>query len=293
MTHSGLTLNNLNQRGRYIYLGSIFVVIIGLCVLIVMQYSDTSENTVRSRNIIRTETDRQYPIENNIDTSTGNMVAIATGNSIDTSTGNIVTASMGMIVQDVPFTSQAPFAEWWNILYQEGCEEASIIMAIAWATSQAAISPEDANAQILAIADFEQKEFWTYMHASIYDIATTMSDYLWFYDHTIVENISKIELIQYIRDWHIVMVPTSGRDLKNVHYTPPGPRNHIILIIGYDAAKNEFITNDSGTKNGASYRYNEDLIFSAIGYYATSATDSGSLIDKTRKSGIIITKVKS
>ena len=40
------------------------------------------------------------------------MVAIATGNSIDTSTGNIVTASMGMIVQDVPFTSQAPFAEW-------------------------------------------------------------------------------------------------------------------------------------------------------------------------------------
>ena len=112
MTHSGLTLNNLNQRGRYIYLGSIFVVIIGLCVLIVMQYSDTSENTVRSRNIIRTETDRQYPIENNIDTSTGNMVAIATGNSIDTSTGNIVTASMGMIVQDVPFTSQAPFAEW-------------------------------------------------------------------------------------------------------------------------------------------------------------------------------------
>ena len=32
-------------------------------------------------------------------------------------------------------------------------------MAIAWATSQAAISPEDANAQILAIADFEQKEF--------------------------------------------------------------------------------------------------------------------------------------
>ena len=46
MTHSGLTLNNLNQRGRYIYLGSIFVVIIGLCVLIVMQYSDTNENTV-------------------------------------------------------------------------------------------------------------------------------------------------------------------------------------------------------------------------------------------------------
>ena len=89
------------------------------------------------------------------------------------------------------------------------------------------------------------------------------------------------------------MVPTSGRALKNIHYTPPGPRNHIILIIGYDGVKNEFITNDSGTKNGAAYRYNEDLLFSAIGYYATSATDAGSLIDTTRKSGIIITKVES
>ena len=87
------------------------------------------------------------------------------------------------------------------------------------------------------------------------------------------------------------MVPTSGRDLQNIYYTPPGPRNHIILIIGYDPIRNEFITNDSGTKNGAAYRYNEDLLFDAIGYYATSATDSGSLVDTTRKSAIIVTKV--
>ncbi len=32
-------------------------------------------------------------------------------------------------------------------------------MAIAWATGKTEISPEDANAQILAIADYEQEEF--------------------------------------------------------------------------------------------------------------------------------------
>ena len=32
-------------------------------------------------------------------------------------------------------------------------------MAIAWATDKTAISPIDANTQILAIADYEQKEF--------------------------------------------------------------------------------------------------------------------------------------
>lgn len=206
---------------------------------------------------------------------------------------DINTTSTGLILQDVPFTSQAPFSEWWNIIYQEGCEDAATIMAIAWATGKTGILPTDANTQILAIADFEQKEFWTHMHASIHDITTTMSNHLWFYSHTIVENVSKAELIEYLRDWHIVMVPTSGRALKNTYYTPPGPRNHIILIIGYDPAKSEFITNDSGTKNGASYRYNEDLLFSAIGYYVTSATDAGSPIDTTRKSGIVISKVAS
>ena len=32
-------------------------------------------------------------------------------------------------------------------------------MAIAWAMDKTAISPEDANVQILSIADYEQKEF--------------------------------------------------------------------------------------------------------------------------------------
>ena len=263
----------------------ISVVVVGLWVLFFVQYSGTSEGIVWSENINQIEVDKPNPVENIVATSTASIIAL--------STGSIITVSTGMVVHDGPFTSQAPFAEWWNIIFQEGCEEAATIMAIAWATGKTTISPEDANAQILAIADYEQEEFWTHMHASIYDISTTMTEYLWFSDHTIVENISKAELIQYLRDWHIIMVPTSGRALKNSYYTPPWPRNHIILIIWYDPISNEFITNDSGTKNGASYRYNEDLLFSAIGYYATSATDAGSPIDTTRKSGIVISKVKS
>ncbi len=275
MTYSSLTIYNLNTRWQYIYLGYIFIVITGLWVWVIMQDPSTDEDITWDRDTVHTGTDDSEPVED--------IVAA--------STGRIVVASTGITVQDVPFTSQAPFSEWSDILYQEGCEEAAAIMAVAWARGKTAISPEDANTQILSIAEFEQREFWTHIHASIYDIATTMSDYLWFSDHTIVENISKSELIQYLRDRHIVMVPTSGRDLQNIYYTPPGPRNHIILIIGYDPISNEFITNDSGTKNGASYRYNEDLLFDAIGYYTTSATDSGSLVDTTRKSAIIITKV--
>lgn len=278
-------------------MGYFFVVAIGLWVLFFVQYSDTTESIVWSESINQIQDNKSNSVENIVANSTENSVwssdVIFTGAEQRNPVENIISVSTGMIVHDVPFTSQAPFGAWWNIIFQEGCEEAATIMAIAWATGKTEISPEDANAQILAIADYEQEEFWTHMHASIYDISTTMTEYLWFSDHTIVENISKAELIQYLRDWHIVMVPTSGRALKNSYYTPPGPRNHIILIIGYDPDKSEFITNDSGTKNGALYRYNEDLLFSAIGYYATSATDAGSPIDTTRKSGIVISKVAS
>lgn len=293
MTRSVLTLYNLNQESRYIYGISIFAVIIGLGVWIFVQNSDTSENTIWGKDISWTGMEIDYPVWVTVLTQTGMEQQDLVEDIVAISTGNTSTTFTGLILQDIPFTSQAPFSEWWNIIFQEGCEEAATIMAIAWATDKPAILADDANTQILSIADYEQKEFWTHMHASIYDIATTMSDYLWFYDHRVVENISKTELIQLLRDWHIVMVPTSGRALKNSYYTPPGPRNHIVLIIGYDSINSEFITNDSGTKNGASYRYDEDLIYDAIGYYATSATDSGSLIDTNRKSGIVISKTKS
>ena len=37
------------------------------------------------------------------------------------------------VYYDVPFTSQAPLAEWDDPLQQDGCEEASSLMAASWA----------------------------------------------------------------------------------------------------------------------------------------------------------------
>lgn len=195
-----------------------------------------------------------------------------------------------VIAQNVPFTSQAPFSEWGKLLYQEGCEEAVTIMAVAWATGKTAISQEEANAQIIEISEYEEKTFGTHIHISVYDIGKVMKDHLGFQDWKIEEHLSKAELIKILQDGKIAMVPAAGRELKNIFYTPPGPLNHMILLIGYDEAKKEFITNDSGTKNGDSYRYPEDVIYRAIGYYPTSATDAESIINKAKKPAIVIHK---
>src|SRR3989344_4989971 len=47
----------------------------------------------------------------------------------------------------VPFTSQAPHANW-DMPYQEACEEASALMAIRYAFGNPIFSPNDADAGI-------------------------------------------------------------------------------------------------------------------------------------------------
>jgi len=61
----------------------------------------------------------------------------------------------------------------------------------------------------------------------------------------------------------------NGQKLKNPFFTPPGPLEHMIVIIGYDYQTNEFITNDSGTKHGQNYRYKENILFEALRDYPT------------------------
>ncbi|MEI6379075.1 MAG: hypothetical protein WCO55_05425 [Candidatus Falkowbacteria bacterium] len=61
----------------------------------------------------------------------------------------------------------------------------------------------------------------------------------------------------------------TGRLLKNPNYKAPGPLQHFLVIKGYDYATKEFITNDSGTRNGRDYRYPEKVLFTALREYPT------------------------
>lgn len=61
----------------------------------------------------------------------------------------------GSIREDVPFISQAPFGNWDEIENQEGCEEASLLMAYAWAKN-VNYTPEEANAEIKTLSRYEE-----------------------------------------------------------------------------------------------------------------------------------------
>jgi hypothetical protein len=54
----------------------------------------------------------------------------------------------------VPFTSQAPLGQWKDERQQDGCEEASAAMAMAWVGNEKNISRENWRLRILILSNF-------------------------------------------------------------------------------------------------------------------------------------------
>jgi len=173
------------------------------------------------------------------------------------------------IDNQVPFTPQAPLAEWHDSRQQDGCEEASVLMAIAWSRGEK-LTPSIARAEILAISDWELNKYQSYVDTSAAD--TLKRIVLGYFGHQNAEvksDISLSDIVSEINKGRVVLVPADGRKLGNPYFTPPGPERHMLLIRGYDLKTREFITNDPGTKRGEAYRYKEDVLFNAILDYPT------------------------
>lgn len=167
----------------------------------------------------------------------------------------------------VPFTSQAPFGNWSYEKNQNGCEEASIAMAMRWIKDEKFFSPSDAQQEIINISNFEEKNFGNFIDASAEEVGKIFSQYYDFENFSIVKNPSLANLKSELAKGKIILVPAFGRALKNPNYTKPGPITHMLVIVGYDAKNKEFITNDPGTKRGENYHYNENVLFNAIWAY--------------------------
>lgn len=168
----------------------------------------------------------------------------------------------------VPFTSQAPFARWSDDTFQNGCEEASLVMAAYWLSGKP-LTKEIAEQEIVALSVFERKTRGHAVDTSAADTAALFHDY---YEAELPEaryDITVADIRAVLSEGAIVIVPTNGRKLGNPNFKSPGPLTHMLVIIGYDAEQHEFIVNDPGTRLGKSYRYDESVLLAAIRDYPT------------------------
>lgn len=173
------------------------------------------------------------------------------------------------VLLQVPFIAQAPLGNWADPRQEDGCEEASALMAMRWRTGKA-LTREEALKEILAISQFEEKNFGSYNDTSAQDTVDRIFKGYFKYDGArVVYAIDADDIIAELDAGNLVVVPAHGQLLANPNYSPPGPVQHMLVIKGYDAATEEFITNDPGTRHGESFRYDMDRLVNSIVDYQT------------------------
>lgn len=181
----------------------------------------------------------------------------------------------------VPFTSQAPFAEWDDPRQQDACEEASVLMAMLWVKQKTEISKEDAKNKMLDMVEYQDTTYDASKDTSARDTLKRLINEYYDYQNAQIKVIeSSTDIIEEIQEGNLIIMPTDGKALNNPNFTNGGPDKHMLVIKDYDERKDKFITNDPGTRNGENYAYSSKIIINALKNYPTSNTAISVLNDK-------------
>lgn len=162
----------------------------------------------------------------------------------------------------VPFTSQAPFGNWARP-WQDFCEEASLVMA-AHFVLRLPLTPQAAAAEMQIIKRYEELVFGRSKDTSIEETAGILRGLFGFKNVSTKVIASGEDIKKELAAGRLVIMPAAGRMLKNPYFTAPGPLYHMLVIRGFDDARNVFITNDPGTRRGEGFAYNQKVLFAAL-----------------------------
>lgn len=171
---------------------------------------------------------------------------------------------------EVPFTSQAPLGEWDDSLQQDGCEEASSLMAVSWVKGETFQSPQQTLNKLKEISFWQQENYNSAIDTSAQDTLNRIIK--GYFNHQSAQLLypkQPTDIIKALTEDQLIIAPMNGQLLNNPYFTSPGPERHMLVIIGYDPQTKEFITNDPGTRRGQNYRYNEQVLWQAIRDYTT------------------------
>lgn len=173
----------------------------------------------------------------------------------------------------VPFTSQAPQSDW-RQPWQDACEETSIAMVNAY-YQNFSFTPEKARKEILAIFDLKHKLYSESLDESILQVQNIIQQFLpW--EAFVVEEPTLEQIKEELNNGRPVIIPVYGKALKNTNFKNGGPTYHMIVLSGYDDKKQQFFTQEPGTRLGKNFPYSYATILNAIhDYLPENQTPSG------------------
>jgi len=161
----------------------------------------------------------------------------------------------------VPFTSQAPHANW-DMPYQEACEEASVIMVAGYYRGErGAYDPDQADRMILDLIAFEENEGFA-VDTTAEETAELVELFYSDLEALVVPMTGPDSVKRYIARGIPVILPADGKALPNPNFLNGGPLYHMLVVRGY--TEDRFITNDPGTRLGETFLYDYDGLLQAV-----------------------------
>ncbi len=219
--------------------------------------------------------------EKNTPTASPQKIKTVSGTTTPPTTAPVKAALPAEANLAVPFTAQAPNANWEDP-YGELCEEASALMAVSYLTKKDIPNAAFADKALLAVKDFEEKKFGYYKDTTAEETATVIREHFGYKNIEVKQNPTITDIKQAIAGGRVVIVPVAGREIGNPFFHAPGPLYHMLVIKGYTSA-GKFISNDPGTRRGADFLYDQDRIMKAIHDWRTDQN-----IDLGKKVALIL-----
>src|SRR3989344_5753107 len=130
----------------------------------------------------------------------------------------------------VPFTVQAPFADWGDP-YQEACEEAALLIVHSYLAGNV-LTKEQADKDLLAPIAWEEQQGFA-QDITLTELAEVAAAYFG-YRAEVIQDASIQEIQTQIALGNPVIVPAAGRMLGNTYFSGEGPWYHMLVITGYD-----------------------------------------------------------
>jgi hypothetical protein len=188
------------------------------------------------------------------------------------------------LLLSVPFTPQAPTANW-DTIHNEDCEEASAIMANAYYNGPhvSKLDPAYVEGLLTKLTDWEMQTFGYNLDINSQE-TVKMIEANFSLNAEVVNGFTEDDIKKDLVDDKLILIPENGQLLGNPNYKQPGPKYHMLVIRGFTSSS--IITNDPGTHNGLNYNYSYDTLYNANGEWSHQTNS----VDLSQKNIIVVWK---
>jgi len=161
----------------------------------------------------------------------------------------------------VPMVYQAPLGNW-DALHEDACEEAAMLMLQAFLGGEASLTREEMERRIQDLIADEENMIGFLPSIDAQQAVEVMAELLGIDGAKVLPVGSIDDVRRQLADGHAVILPASGKELGNPNFRNGGPLYHMLVAKGYTATR--IITNDPGTRKGADYLYDPEVLFDAV-----------------------------